>query len=80
MKLRSRVIGRWGLIWGLVLFARVAAESGGDPEGARNLAGASDLPRGEGIARLYPADRGIAGHPAVIFADDFESEIGRAHV
>jgi hypothetical protein len=60
-------------MWGLVLLARVAADAGGDPEGERNLAGASDLPRGEGIARLYPADRGIAGHPAVIFADDFES-------
>jgi hypothetical protein len=33
-----------------------------------------DLPEGDqGIAVKYPGDKGIAGDPAVIFADDFES-------
>lgn len=42
-----------------------------------------DLPEGDnGIAVKYPGDKGIAGDPAVIFADDFESysngtELGR---
>jgi len=53
----------------------VAAE--GDPDGSKNRAGSSTLPQGEGIAREYPADRNVASHPAVIFADDFESgELG----
>jgi len=34
-------------------------------------AGAEDAPKG--IAAKYPADRGIAKDPAVVFADDFES-------
>lgn len=33
----------------------------------------SDLPSGDGLARAFPADRGIASHPEVIFADGFES-------
>ncbi len=51
-----------------------AAEQGGDPDGKRNLAPKSDLPRGAGFAAKFEADRGISKHPAVIFADDFEAE------
>jgi len=51
--------------------ALLAAE-GGDPKGARNLAPDSGLPRGNGCAAKFAADRGIAAHPAIIFADDFE--------
>jgi hypothetical protein len=31
------------------------------------------LPEGPGLAARYPADAGVAKHPAVLFADDFES-------
>ena len=42
-----------------------------------NVASNSALPKGEGLAAKYKADAGIAAHPDVIFADDFESgEIG----
>ncbi|RME94947.1 MAG: hypothetical protein D6766_04550 [Verrucomicrobia bacterium] len=34
---------------------------------------ADPLPSGPGLAAAFPADRGIAGHPDVIFADDFEN-------
>lgn len=37
------------------------------------MAEQSTLPRGLGLAQRYPADAGIAQHPAVIFADDFET-------
>lgn len=37
-----------------------------------NVADQSDLPRGAGLAARFAADRSIASHPAVIFADDFE--------
>src|SRR5687767_5677017 len=30
--------------------------------------------RGEGLAAKYPADRGIAKDPAVLFSEDFERE------
>ncbi len=37
----------------------------------------SPLPSGEGLAAKFASDQNIAGHPAVIFADDFESgELG----
>lgn len=49
------------------------AASGGDPEGAVNLAATSKLPKEGGLAAAFPGDHGIATHPAVIFADDFES-------
>jgi hypothetical protein len=38
-----------------------------------NLAPTSTLPHGAGIAAAYRADAGIVAHPAVIFADDFET-------
>lgn len=42
-----------------------------------NLAASSSLPQGPGLAARFKADRSIATHPAVIFADDFESgELG----
>lgn len=54
-----------------------ADEIGGDPDGSRNLASTSDLPRGEGLASKYAGDRGIEESSLVIFADDFESgELG----
>ncbi len=49
------------------------ALAGGDPEGKANLAAESSLPSGPGLAATFPADAGLAGHPDVIFADDFES-------
>lgn len=39
-----------------------------------NRAESSELPRGAGIAAKFVADTGIDSHPAVIFADQFESE------
>ena len=53
--------------------AALCGEPGGDPEGKRSLASKAELPSGPGLATKFPADRGIAEHPAVIFADDFES-------
>ncbi|MBI4601812.1 MAG: hypothetical protein HY721_07610 [Planctomycetes bacterium] len=47
---------------------------GGDPDGLRNVAAESSLPRGPGLASKLAHDRGIAAHAAVIFADDFEGE------
>ena len=38
-----------------------------------NVAASSSLPQGDGLAAKFKADAGIAAHPAVIFADDFES-------
>lgn len=35
--------------------------------------GAKDLPEGPGLAASFPGDRNIESHPAVLFADDFES-------
>lgn len=34
----------------------------------------SPMPTGKGLATHFPSDREITDHPAVIFADDFESE------
>lgn len=39
-----------------------------------NRVAESRLPRGEGLAKEFPGDEGIAGHPSVIFADNFEVE------
>lgn len=39
-----------------------------------NRAATSELPRGNGLAAAFVADRGIENHAAVIFADQFESE------
>ena len=58
----------------LLLIFLAAGESGGDADGARNLAASSALPHGPGLAAAFPADQGIEKHPAVIFADDFEKE------
>lgn len=38
-----------------------------------NLAAQSTLPQGPGLAARFQADAGIAAHPAVVFADDFET-------
>lgn len=65
-----------GLVGAAMVFAAAVgsgAEPGGDPEGERNLAPASELPRGKGLAAEFVADRGIAKSPHVIFADDFEA-------
>lgn len=35
--------------------------------------GKAGLPQGPGLAALHPGDNGIAAHPEVIFADDFET-------
>jgi len=58
-----------------VLLAQLAplavlnAEEGAFP----NTAAHSTLPHGLGLAARFKADSGIATHPAVIFADDFET-------
>lgn len=41
-------------------------------EAFSNLAPTSSLAQGHGLAAAFVEDRGIAAHPAVIFADDFE--------
>ncbi|QDV38843.1 hypothetical protein [Tautonia plasticadhaerens] len=51
-----------------------SADSGGDPDGSRDLAEAGRLPEGDGLAAGFVADRGVAGHPDVVFADDFEAD------
>jgi len=51
----------------------------GDPEGSRNLADSSPLPRGAGLASAYTGDTRIAAHPAVVFADNFEAGDYRTH-
>lgn len=58
----------------LLAMGAVAAKpcDGGDAKGQRNIAAKSKLPRGDGLAAAYVADRGVGGHAAVIFADDFE--------
>ena len=38
-----------------------------------NVADKHELPSGKGLAAAYPADRGIARHADVLFADGFES-------
>jgi hypothetical protein len=50
------------------------ADDVGDGDGSRNRAGTSTLPRGDGLAAGFEADRGIAKHADVIFADDFEGD------
>ena len=55
-------------------FIPATAETGGDADGSRNLAATSPLPQGDGLAAGFVADRGIAAHPGVIFADDFEAD------
>jgi len=40
--------------------------------GAEGGGGTGGLPESAGIASMYPGDIGIADHPAVILADDFE--------
>ncbi len=57
----------------LALLAACPLAAEGDPRGARNLASRKGLPGGPGLAAAFRADAGIAKHPAVIFADDFEA-------
>ncbi len=57
---------------GLEFPSPASPASAGDPEGERNLAEKSELPRGQGLAAKFPGDEGIEKHPAVIFADNFE--------
>ena len=52
-------------------FALVAVVALSLPASWRTVS-AADLPQGPGIAAGFTADRGIAAHPAVIFADAFE--------
>jgi hypothetical protein len=57
------------------LLPAVALHAADDP--FPNLAAHTDLPHGAGLAARFPADSGIATHPAVIFSDDFENgELG----
>lgn len=70
MKSTARILIPVALLC-LPAFAAPSAVEG-DPQGKRNLAAESDLPRGRGLAAEFIADRGIASHSAVIFADDFE--------
>lgn len=63
----------------LAVLAGLAAAGLAQPTAERfpNLAAQSPLPQGPGLAARFPADAGVAAHPAVIFADDFEhGELG----
>ena len=58
-----------------VLLALAACSPGFSQESSHdrpNLAAQSRLPRGNGLAAAFKADRGIESHPAVIFAESFE--------
>jgi hypothetical protein len=55
------------------LLLLVAGAPASDPDGRLNLAAKSDLPAGPGLAAAFRADVGLKKHPAVTFADDFES-------
>ncbi len=54
----------------MALTSTFAAEAPNTPV---NLAGKKELPEGSGLAAAFQADAGIRTHPAVIFADGFES-------
>ncbi len=56
----------------LIVAASIAAAVPGADERFPNLASTSALPRGAGFAATFKADAGVAQHPGVIFADDFE--------
>jgi len=55
-------------------FGGLAAAGLAQPTAERfpNRAAQSPLPQGPGLAVRFQADAGVAAHPAVIFADDFE--------
>src|SRR5256885_2180966 len=55
------------------IFALLGTVLASDPEGVANLAGKSQLPKGNGLAAQFPSDAGLKSHPDVIFADDFET-------
>jgi hypothetical protein len=69
MNMARRPLCVIALVLGLSL--PVSSWAAGDPEGERNLASSSPLPRGNGIAQSLDAGN-PASHPAIIFADDFE--------
>jgi hypothetical protein len=57
----------------LLTWAAPSCGAAADPQGERNLTATSSLPQGEGFARrLSTSD--LHSHPAVIFADDFETD------
>lgn len=59
-----------------LFLARMTALSAAE-ERFPNLAASSKLPQSQGLAAQFKADAGIAAHPTVIFADDFEQgELG----
>lgn len=67
-----RIIAPTSLAVLLTAFTATAAE-----ERFPNVAAQSDLPQGNGLAAKFKADAGIAVHPTVTFADDFEQgELG----
>jgi hypothetical protein len=57
---------------GFLCASSQTAWAAGDSDGTHNLAAESDLPRGNGVAANFTGDDEIAGHAAVIFADNFE--------
>jgi len=60
------------LLGGLTIITACSSQAAGDAKGEHNLAKESDLPRGMGLAAGFKADRDIATHADVLFADDFE--------
>lgn len=54
----------------------LAATAASAPESPVQEPTAPTLPQGDGLASEYLADHGLAGHPDVIFADDFETGDG----
>jgi len=60
--------------FGLVLLALVSCNAlHAADDRFPNFAASSSLPQGPGLAARFKADAGIAAHPAVIFADNFET-------
>lgn len=58
-------------VLGVLLATAAAAQTPPDP--LINHATTSPLPQGAGLAAAFPGDRGITAHPAVVFADNFET-------
>jgi hypothetical protein len=76
---RSAHQGKAILAAALTTIALLAPRSAPAQDAADRWVADSKLSRGDGIAANYAADENITSHPAVIFADNFESgELGAA--
>ncbi len=62
-----------GIVAGLLISLSPALICGAESGSFTNLAAQNALPQGPGLAARFKGDAEIASHPAVIFADNFES-------